>query len=140
MAMTTLWRRHKQWVTNVRFQRGGFRELISGSRNGEVKLWDIRFPDPVTEITAMEGGTMRTFDVHEHAPVFACGGEQGVSVWNVQGEKLNTIRPYSPILSTKSAGGPIVSTAFHPHSMQLAMGSLGHGNVEVFTCGGKGID
>ncbi len=51
-------------------QRGGFRELVSGSRNGEVKLWDIRKDDPVREIPAMDG-TMRTLSVHEHAPVFA---------------------------------------------------------------------
>ena len=51
-------------------QRGGFRELISGSRNGEVKLWDIRKDDPISEITATSD-TMRTLSVHEHAPVFA---------------------------------------------------------------------
>jgi len=51
-------------------QRGGFRELISGSRNGEVMLWDIRREGPVREIRAM-GDTLRTLSVHEHAPVFA---------------------------------------------------------------------
>ena len=70
MAMVKCWRKHKQWITNVHMQRGGFRELVSGSRNGEVKLWDIRKDDPVREIPAMDG-TMRTLSVHEHAPVFA---------------------------------------------------------------------
>ncbi len=51
-------------------QRGGFRELLSGSRNGEVKLWDIRKDEPVREIAATSD-TMRTLSVHEHAPVFA---------------------------------------------------------------------
>ena len=51
-------------------QRGGFRELVSGSRNGEVKLWDIRKDDPIREIVATTD-TMRTLSVHEHAPVFA---------------------------------------------------------------------
>jgi len=51
-------------------QRGGFRELVSGSRNGEVMLWDIRKEGPVREIRAM-GDTLRTLSVHEHAPVFA---------------------------------------------------------------------
>ena len=68
--MVQCWRKHKQWITNVHMQRGGFRELISGSRNGEVKLWDIRKNDPVREITAISD-TMRTLSVHEHAPVFA---------------------------------------------------------------------
>ena len=70
MAMVKCWRKHKQWITNVHMQRGGFRELVSGSRNGEVKLWDIRKDEPVREIPAMDG-TMRTLSVHEHAPVFA---------------------------------------------------------------------
>ena len=68
--MVRCWRRHKQWITNVHMQRGGFRELISGSRNGEVKLWDIRKDEPIREITATSD-TMRTLSVHEHAPVFA---------------------------------------------------------------------
>ena len=51
-------------------QRGGMRELISGSRNGEIKLWDIRMKDEIGSIMATKN-TLRTLSVHEHAPVFA---------------------------------------------------------------------
>ena len=71
MAMVKVWREHKQWITNVHMQRGGLRELISGSRNGEVKLWDIRKEGSLQTMQAAGGGILRTLSVHEHAPVFA---------------------------------------------------------------------
>lgn len=61
---------HKQWITNVHMQRGGMRELVSGSRNGEVKTWDIRMKDELSTVQASRN-TLRTLSVHEHAPVFA---------------------------------------------------------------------
>jgi len=69
-AMKQAWRSHKQWITNVHMQRGGMRELISGSRNGEIKLWDIRMKEEIRTIKATKD-TLRTLSVHEHAPVFA---------------------------------------------------------------------
>jgi regulatory associated protein of mTOR len=68
-AMVKVWREHKQWITNVHMQRGGVRELISGSRNGEIRLWDLRMNDPINTIHATKD-TLRTLSVHEHAPVF----------------------------------------------------------------------
>lgn len=68
-AMVKVWREHKQWITNVHMQRGGVRELVSGSRNGEVRLWDLRM-DHSIESTQATKDTLRTLGVHEHAPVF----------------------------------------------------------------------
>ena len=79
LAMTRCWRHHKQWITGVHMQRGGLRELVSGSREGVVRLWDIRMEGPIREVPAagsgahqssQGGGVMRTLSVHEHAPVF----------------------------------------------------------------------
>lgn len=69
-AMVKVWKEHKQWVTNVHLQRGGQRELVSGCRSGEVKLWDIRMDRSVKTIQATTDH-LRTLSVHEHAPVFA---------------------------------------------------------------------
>ena len=71
-AMIKVWREHKQWVTDIHMQRGGLRELVSASRNGEIKLWDIRKDAPLRTILATKD-TCRTLAVHEHAPVFAVG-------------------------------------------------------------------
>lgn len=65
-----VWKEHKQWVTNVHLQRGGQRELVTGCRSGEVKLWDIRLNASVKTHRATKD-TLRTLTVHEHAPVFA---------------------------------------------------------------------
>ena len=67
--MVKVWREHKQWITNIHMQRGGVRELISGSRNGEVRLWDLRMDVPIDKINATKD-TLRTLSVHEHAPIF----------------------------------------------------------------------
>ena len=69
-SMVKRYSSHKQWITNVHMQRGGVRELISGSRNGEIKLWDIRMSNEIRTIPATKT-TLRTLSVHEHAPVFA---------------------------------------------------------------------
>lgn len=69
-AMVKVWREHKQWINNVHMQRGGVRELISGSRNGEVKLWDLRMDHSIDTIQSTKN-TLRTLSVHEHAPVFS---------------------------------------------------------------------
>lgn len=159
--MVRCWRKHKQWITNVHMQRGGFRELISGSRNGEVKLWDIRKDDPIREITAISD-TMRTLSVHEHAPVFATyvslhtpaylptylhmliqnpfqnsgSDTHALTLFNVNGASINTIQPYTPFL-TSAKTSPIACASFHPHRMMLAVGSLGHSHVNVYKCGEK---
>lgn len=69
-AMIEVWKDHKQWVTKVHMQRGGVRDLISASRDGYVKLWDLRMPKSINTIQAAKE-TLRTLSVHEHAPVFA---------------------------------------------------------------------
>ena len=69
-AMVQRYSSHKQWITNVHVQRGGMREIVSASRNGEVKLWDIRKVDAIRTIHATRS-TLRSLSVHEHAPVFA---------------------------------------------------------------------
>jgi len=51
-------------------QRGGQRELVSGCRGGEVKLWDIRMGKSLRTIKATKD-ILRSLSVHEHAPVFA---------------------------------------------------------------------
>jgi regulatory associated protein of mTOR len=68
--MFKVWKHHKQWITNVHMQRGGLRELVSGCRNGDVMLWDIRMDLPLRTIKATRD-TLRSLSVHEHAPVFA---------------------------------------------------------------------
>ena len=133
-AMVKTWRDHRQWITKVHMQRGGVRELVSGSRNGEVKLWDLRNDKPVMTIqaTGQGGGTMRSLSVHEHAPVFAVGTDRHeVRSFNVSGESLGVYEPVSRMLRSRKT--PVVATAYHPHRMLLACAGLGDGHVSLIT-------
>lgn len=60
----------RQWIKSVHMQRGGQRELVSASRNGKVKVWDIRMDRPLRSFQTTRD-TLRTASTHEHLPVFA---------------------------------------------------------------------
>jgi len=60
----------RQWIKSVHMQRGGQRELLTASRNGKVKLWDIRMDAPL-KVVQTTRDTLRTASTHEHLPVFS---------------------------------------------------------------------
>ena len=144
-AMVKAWREHRQWITNIHMQRGGVRELISASRNGEVKLWDLRHDKSVISLNVTGSSrndvekqpTLRSLSVHEHAPVFAVGMDKHeVRSFNIRGESLGVFEPLqgrggglaSVVGGRKNA---IVATAYHPHKMLLACAGLGDGHVSL---------
>ncbi len=106
--MVRVWRKHNQFITDVHMQRGGVRELVSGCRDGEVKLWDLRWKDEVRTIRAVDtagtgaaaaarGAALRGLTVHEHAPVFAAGtSTHSLNLFNMNGTPLNVLNPTIP--------------------------------------------
>ncbi|KAF4626238.1 hypothetical protein G7Y89_g11923 [Cudoniella acicularis] len=48
-AMVRKWKddTDRVWIKSVHMQRDGQRELVSASRNGKVRLWDIRMDKPL---------------------------------------------------------------------------------------------
>ncbi|KAI1329922.1 raptor N-terminal caspase like domain-containing protein [Xylariaceae sp. FL0255] len=129
----------KQWITNVHMQRGGQRELLSASRNGKVKLWDIRMDNPLRVIQTSHN-TLRTASLHEHLPVFSVGtSNHTVKVFNIDGHELSRMEPYSSFLQ-QSRGGPITATAFHPHRMILSCAARGDHHINLFTCPEQKLD
>ncbi|KKZ61742.1 regulatory associated protein-mTOR [[Emmonsia] crescens] len=132
-AMVKVWREHKQWITNIHMQRGGVRELISGSRNGEVRLWDLRMDTSIDTIHATRD-TLRTLAVHEHAPVFTVGtNRHEVKTFNTDGTYLSTYEPHGSFLHSNRSS-PIVSTAFHPHRTLLACAALNDNHINFVSC------
>ncbi|KAL4935665.1 hypothetical protein BDV06DRAFT_206558 [Aspergillus oleicola] len=132
-SMVKVWREHKQWITNVHMQRGGLRELISGSRNGEIRLWDLRMDSPISTILGTRD-TSRTLSVHEHAPVFMVGtNRHEVKTYNVDGTHLSTFEPYSSFLH-HNRSSPISSTAFHPHRTLFACAALNDNHINLVSC------
>ncbi|EAW11531.1 ubiquitin-binding TORC1 subunit KOG1 [Aspergillus clavatus NRRL 1] len=132
-SMVKVWREHKQWITNVHMQRGGLRELVSGSRNGEIRLWDLRMDDPISTVHASKD-IVRTLSVHEHAPVFTVGTTRHeVKTFNMDGTHLSTFEPYSSFLQ-HNRSSPIAGTAFHPHRTILACAALHDNHINLISC------
>lgn len=71
-SMVKVWKDQKAWIIKVHMQRGGLRELVSGSVSGDVMLWDIRMDSSLRQFVAhSHRNGMRSLSVHEHAPVIA---------------------------------------------------------------------
>ncbi|KAF2675570.1 hypothetical protein BT63DRAFT_420766 [Microthyrium microscopicum] len=138
-ALVKVWKEHQVWVTNVHLQRGGQRDLISASRNGEVKLWDMRLSKSVKTFKTTSGprDVLRVLAVHEHAPVFAVGTEsRQVKMFNTSGKLLSHFEPYSARFM--GGNGGVTAVAFHPHRMVVAGAAVGASQVSLFACGKKG--
>ncbi|KAG0287659.1 hypothetical protein BGZ96_008451 [Linnemannia gamsii] len=118
-AMVMTWKKHKSWIQNVRMQRGGFRELVSGSVDGTIKVWDVRQQEALRTIPVRD--TVSALDLHHHAPVVACGtSSQYIKVWNVNGDGLSTVRSYSGLFGQRQA--KVTSLGFHPHEYVFGVG------------------
>ncbi|EOO01893.1 putative wd repeat domain-containing protein mip1 protein [Phaeoacremonium minimum UCRPA7] len=129
----------RQWIRSVHMQRGGQRELLSASRNGKVKLWDIRMDKPLQTFQTTRD-ILRTASTHEHLPVFAVGTSAHiVKVFNFDGKELSRVEPYSSFLG-QNRGSPISATAFHPHRMVLGAAARGDHHINLFTCASERAD
>ncbi|KAI5953449.1 KOG1 [Candida jiufengensis] len=117
-------------IKNVHMQRGGFRELISGSSDGYVNLWDIRSNDPLLTFTTNQ---IRSMDSHEHAPILTTGSK-AVNIWSTSGDDLTTLK--NPLAEKYLARGInyISNTTFHPHRMMLATNYTQDANINIYTC------
>lgn len=138
-TMVRKWKDEKrQWIRSVHMQRGGQRELVSASRDGFVRLWDIRIEQPLKNFQTTKD-VLRTASTHEHLPVFAIGtSAHQVKVFNFDGTELSRAEPYSSFLQ-QTRGSPITSTAFHPHRMVLGCTSKGDHHINLFHCGNEKV-
>ncbi|CAI5757890.1 unnamed protein product [Candida verbasci] len=121
-------------IRNVHMQRGGFRELISGSSDGYVNIWDIRLDDPVLSYKNFEK-SMRTMDVHEHAPILATGLKT-TDIWSTSGDLLTNLKSQQndKYLSTRVTANYLSTSVFHPHRMMLATNYNQDSHINIYTC------
>lgn len=121
------WSGHNAPIINARMQRGGPREVMTGSSDGLVCLWDIRGTDPVVRFQA-HTKEMSCIDMHEHAPVIVTASRI-VGIWTTAARRVATVRPPSGYM----ARAEIVNAVnFHPHRIMMAA-STGD-IVNVFQC------
>ncbi|KAK4192466.1 WD repeat-containing protein mip1 [Podospora australis] len=136
-SMVRRWRdESRQWIRDVHMQRGGQRELVAASRNGKVRLFDIRMDKPMKSFQATKD-VLRTASTHEHLPVLTVGTSAHlVKVFDFDGQELSRLEPYSSFLQGHK-GAPIAATSFHPHRMVLACASRGEHYINLFSCGNE---
>lgn len=117
-------------VRNVHMQRGGYRELVSGSSDGMVCLWDIRNNDPVVSYTNAEAN-LRCIEVHEHAPIIATGSK-AINFWTTSGDVIHTLK--TPETYLNRTLNYLANMAFHPHRMMLAVNHNQDGAIHIHNC------
>lgn len=119
-------------IRNVHMQRGGFRELVSGSSDGYVNLWDIRKSEPVLTFASNERN-IRCADVHEHAPIIATGSK-AVNIWTTSGDMISSLRNPHDTYLTNRTSSYLSSIALHPHRMMLATNYNQDGHINIYQC------
>lgn len=140
-SLIRAWKQHKSWIVNVHMQRGGIRELVTGSVGGEVRLFEYQSPMIPLTYSILQDQPIRTIQahttemhclaVHEHAPVFATGStSSSFKVWNMDGTHLSTSRHQTGFLHQGRSAG-IAGLSFHPHAMVLAESGNGDGHVRL---------
>lgn len=120
-------------IRNVHMQRGGYRELVSGSSNGYVNLWDIRLNDPVESFVNSPEKSIRCLDVHEHAPIITTGAKL-VKLWSTSGDLILSLKnPHDTYLANRTSSY-LSSAVFHPHYMMMATNYNQDGHINLYTC------
>ncbi|OCF55035.1 WD-repeat protein mip1 [Kwoniella mangroviensis CBS 10435] len=148
------WRQHKIWIQSVHLQRGSMRELVTGSMDGEVRVWDVRKPDePLYTIPRRDDGLM-ALAVHTGASVLARTSaltshstRQELEITGfsdplhpIRLAKLNlpTSPAYNNPLHSHRINGFMPSAAslvFHPVEMMIAAGGFdASGTVRLYKC------
>lgn len=120
-------------IRNVHMQRGGFRELVSGSTDGYVNLWDIRLDEPVKTFNIAPEKSIRSIDVHEHAPIITTGSKS-VNIWTTSGDLISTLRNPNDHYLANRTSNYLSSTSFHPHRMMIATNYNQDGHINVYGC------
>ena len=122
-------------IRKVHMQRGGARELISGSSNGLVQLWDIRRDEPIVKFRAFEK-SMTTAFIHEHAPIIACASKE-VDIYSTSGRRVAKIAGggfINTLNGTVRNNTFINSLSLHPHRMMAATNHNQSAEISIYEC------
>lgn len=147
-AVVRTYRDHTHWVQNVRWRRGGDKQLMSASVDGEIRLWDIRGDGPSFQPWNFVREGLAAFDVHDHADVFAASSALGSNNYKFQTITVHSMPPSNRPLSRHHVAGlnhppskslpsayimSSTSLVFHPHEMLYGVGGA-DGTIRVFGC------
>ncbi len=149
-ACVRVWREHIQWVVGVHMQRGGVRELVSASRNGEVKLWDLRNESSIATFDVVQpsnpGGMMTAGESGAGAGSGSMSVSSGAVTKPSKPMTLRTlsVHEHAPVFAVGTDRHEVrsfnMSGQFLGHyDVGIAAGGWGRGVVGVGSGGGVGI-
>lgn len=119
-------------IRNVCMQRGGFRELVSGSSDGFINLWDIRKSEPALTFETGDR-SIRCLDVHEHAPIITTGFKS-TNIWTTLGDLISVLKNPNDLYLSNRTSDYLASVAFHPHRMMIATNQNQDSHINVYQC------
>ncbi|RDX50537.1 hypothetical protein OH76DRAFT_1512681 [Lentinus brumalis] len=145
-AVVREYHQHSSWVQNVKWHPTLAGQFLSGSVDGEVKLWDIRGGDAPLQGWDLFPQGLSAFDVHEQTEVFAATSSLSPSNWRSQRTEVRSLESKRAIGSlTASLTVPppresmtpftpkSSSLAFHPREMVYGVG-FWDGTVRIMGC------
>jgi len=133
-AVVRSYAEHGSWVQNVRWHPTLPGQFLSGSLDGEVKLWDLRGSDRAVQTWNIHPNGLSVFDVHPHTGTFAASSAMTPTHWRDQRIMVQSMS-HSVSLSNfsvptgissfpQSARGGGVPSPFIPRSTSLAFHPL----------------
>ncbi|KAI8980557.1 hypothetical protein BD414DRAFT_492558 [Trametes punicea] len=145
-AVVRSYNQHTSWVQNVKWHPTLIGQFLSGSADGEVKLWDYRGSDAPLQTWDLFSQGLSAFDVHEQTEVFAATSALMVSNWRTQRTEVHSLATKRPLgsLTTgltipppRESMTPFTpktsSLVFHPREMVYGVGSW-DGTVRIMGC------
>ncbi|KAI0714649.1 hypothetical protein C8Q76DRAFT_795507 [Earliella scabrosa] len=145
-AVVRTYHQHTSWVQNVKWHPMQAGQFLSGSLDGEVKLWDIRGGDTPMHTWDMFPHGLSAFDVHEQTEVFAATSSLTAANWRSQRSEVRSLASrreigsltatlsVPPARETLTPFAPKTSSlAFHPREMVFGVG-FWDGSVRIMGC------
>jgi WD40 repeat protein len=106
-------------ILNSGFLPNRNHEFVTANSSGSIMIWDIRQKQYSLKIDSGIDN-LDCFDVHEQAPLFACGStNQNVQVMNMMGQVIGKIKSTEQFLSRTPL--TLLGLAFHPRKLELVM-------------------
>jgi len=134
------------WIQNVRWHPVLAGQFLSGSRDGQVKLFDMRTSDMATRTWDVHADGLASFDVHPLSAVFASTSAVTPTTFRPQRTIINPISGHAPLTSYYSLTGlnayrnfpssyipRHTSLVFHPREMLYATGAA-DGTIRINGC------
>ena len=112
---------HSSWIVDTSFSNyGGRHGIVSGSIEGDIRLWDLRVSSSLRTLE-VQRTQMTALAVHKQIPIAATGSHaQFIKIVTLEGETLQVARFHEEMSGHRI--GPVSCLEFHKHKLLLAAG------------------